>query len=364
MHQALSFLRRSFQTRSQVHDRADAAQRRAHSLRVACRVMAGVQILVQLLLWYVLWLYPQLLQSAWQGVLAQLLPALATWGLWSAIPARAPSPMALRLRLLLLPCAVVDSAALLETLSMLCQWQLPSWPSYGVALGLFLFVYLITALSGAHGAAYGVNQIRILLLLLFFGMLVPRAQPDVNRLWPLWGGGFPALLQGALGGVGGVWGVALLFALPKSAASPEGDRRSTTLAWAFLPVLLAALWALGSCLGADWQFSAGLPPKEKMILLTWQGTDLLSLQATTVAWLMLLAASLVGNAASAVTLLEEAVRLPRFLSAFLYLLPALVFAFLPEEKTLGLLELLLPYRLALSLGAGAAILLAERKRAP
>lgn len=366
MHQAFSFLRRSLQTRSTVHDSSDAAHRRVQSARVAYRVMAAIQILVQALLWYILWLYPQLLRNAWQGILLQLLPALATWGLWSAIPARACSPTALRLRLLLVPCAMVDGSALLVTLSMLCQLQLPAWPSHGVALGLFFFLYLITLLSGVHGAAYGVNQIRVLLLVLFFGMLLPNGAPDVNRLWPLWGDGFSPLLKASLGGVGSVWGIALLFALPRDALSPHvQDRRSTTLAWGFLPVLLVALWALWTCLAGDWQFSAGLLPKERMIVLTWHGSDLLSFQATTAAWLALLSASLVGNAASAVSLVREALpRLPKFLSTALYLLPALFFCFLPPESALGLLALLLPYRLALCLGVGAAILLVERKRSP
>ncbi len=360
----LSFLRRSAQTRTTIHDASTEDRKRIQSVRIAYRVMVCVQIITQLLLWVVFWLYADISRTSWEAMALQLLPALATWMIWSAIPRRTPSLLSLRLRLLLLPCALIDCCVLLSALSLFCQLQLSSWPSPAVSLGLTIFVFFAVSFGGKHGVAFGINQIRTLILLLFCGILLLRLEPDANNLWPFFGEGPGVMMRAALAGAGGVWGIALLFALPRDAtpALPQ-EKRSSTLAWALLPVVMVCLWTFWLCLCGNWQSDNPLLPKEKMIVLAWRGSDLLMFQLATVSWLLMFIASVVGNTASAVHLLDEAIpRCPRRLVTGLYLLLPLAFTFFPEKQALDVLQLLLPYRMVLALGTGLVTLVVERKR--
>ncbi len=364
MNQVVSFLRRSAQTQHTVKDRTQETQQRMQSIRVAYRLMVCVQMLAQLLLWIVLWLYGDVSLTTWQALFLQVLPGLGLWAVWSGLPQRTPSLAALRLRLLLLPCLLLDGCVLLMSLSLFCQLQLPSWPSHVVSLGLAALLFMTLLFSGQHGVAFGINQIRSFLLVLFVGVVFMDVKPDPDHLWPFWGEGPLVTLLSALAGVGNAWGVSLLFSMPREASPlPTPEKRSSTLPWTLLPILLASLWALWLCLCSTWQPANHLLPKEKMIVLTWRSSDLLSFQFSIVFWMVLLVAALAGNGSSALHLLDEAIpRCPKALAIALYLLPFLVFSFFPAEGALAFLQILLPFRFLLSLGVGLATLLLERKR--
>ncbi len=359
-----AFLRRSAQTKTTVRDEAAEKETRVISLRGAYRSIAMVQMATQLLIWMLLWLYADIHHTSWQAMLLMLVPAALLWLCWAFVPDRAPSVAATRLRLLLLPCLLLDSIILLNLMSLFCQLQLPTWPSHAIVLGLGLFTFANVAFSGRHGIPYGLSPLRWVLALFLVGSLALHGTPRMENLWPLWGFGTESTLRAALVGAGGVWGVALLFAMPREASPPTAkSRKRATLLWALLPIAVVTLWTLYTCALRPWPGSVLLNYKEKMSVLNWYGGTLPLFIFSTIQWLTLLPSSLSANAACATGYLCEAFpKLSKQAGGFLYLAPVVLLSMLPESGTLDFAYQIMPYRLALSAVAGIAITLLERRK--
>ncbi len=357
-------LRRMIQTHSKDHSPADQKDSILHGLRKSQRVTVAVQLATQLLLWLFLWLFDELLQASWQGIVLMLAPALVLFFLWSAFPLR-PATLAMRrVRLLLLPCLWLDAALVLITLSLFSQLQLPNWPNHAIDIGIGLLAFATVTLSGKHGVAYGINALWWVAVLMLVGTLTFSGAPSPENLWPIFGNGIPVTLRSALWGIGGVWSVGLLFTLPRdSSHARRPDTKPRLLPYVLVPIVLVGIWIFYHCMrgvGFGVNFYA---PKEKMIVLSWMGTNLLLLFFTTVLWLMLLPMALSANATCGVSFLTEAFpRMPRRLAALLCLLPPVVLAMFPEAATLRSLQAILPYRFLLSAVTAALSWILERRR--
>lgn len=368
-----AWFKRARQTRTPVDSPKSDAQNRRRGIFAAYRVMTATQIAAQLMLWVTLFCYDQTTKATWQAALLLIVPLAALWAVWNA------GRMGVRTRaggwaaLLLLPCLILDATLLTNALSGLLMELLPFYPRVLHIVLVAAFCFLTVCLGRENGVAYGVNSMRVWLLALFLlATVLLGADSNAGRLWPLLGQGFGKTATAALSGVGGVWGVALMFFLPLSKeARHSADLPRThpvgqplNAVWTLLPWALGVVWALWSSMVRPWRSGDALSIGERMMGMARHSASILLNQLTSVMWLLLLVFSLAGCIVSGEKILRNAApKVPRSVAGATTLLPAtLIVIFWPDLPT-GALGYAFPYRAALSLLAGLLMVVISRKGA-
>lgn len=373
MNTVSSWLKRSARTKTDIHTQAEEKQQRMHSLAASYRLLASVQIFTQLLLWATLWLFEEAVQASWQAMLLQIAPAILLWGLWRALPQRRLQKSSRWIRLLLLPCLWLDATVLFVPFVQFSFRQLLSWSVPWVAVVAGFIWWLTVATSGSHGVAFGVQQFKWLLLAGLALSLLTFSSGDPTRLFPFWARGIPATLQAALGGIGSMWGVALLFIAPRDARPlHESDYGQTKRGLRRMDpslICLAACWLLAMvcvfwlvlCAPIGQTADAGVG--EKLFVMAWRSSGVILFQISIMFWLFLLPCALAGTASFATMLVEEAMpRPPRALTSLLFVLVPVALSFLPSEAVMQVVRVALPWRLVPAVLCGGIILLVERRR--
>lgn len=387
----MAWMKRERQTRTPVHNLSSEATERETGRALAYRMLASLQMLSQLILWLVWQGYDETMQAAWQAVVLLGVPLGGLWALWaigtrngsaaldadkrgaagSARASRAGSAVLL----LLLPCLMLDAYLLVNASYALMRDMIPSFAEWVRIATVIAFPFL-TALEGKkNGIAYGAYALRFVLLAAYLlSTALSFTDASVDRLWPLLGGGFDKTALTALGGVGAVWGVALLFTGPAQARTEQAGaeqnthkkQRALLWLWALLPLALCLCWALWLGMTRPWRAGDGLESGRKLIALSRYSANNLLCEASALFWMMTLPLALSGTAMTGARLLRPVrPKLPRWLCYFVTLLPAAVGLCLSPGELMDAARLALPYRAALSLvAAGLTMLLTRRgKRA-
>ena len=342
-----------FRTRSRVVTPSAAKRQRQESRVKSLRALAGVLILCQILLWITFIGYDRTRQAVWQAAALQIVPLIILYLLWKKRDFD-KSPF------LLLPlvfCLLWDSCFAHFALSGFISQLIPHFPPWVGAAAPSVFVFLTVYWAGMRGVSDGAWLLRGAVGLLFiFGTVFLRASDRADRLFPLLGKGIPSTLSAALHGSGCVWGVSLLFALPRQESSKKA------LSFALIPFFLGLVWALWYGFIRPWEAGDSMAVAEKMMGLARHASSVTLYEMAGLLWMVLLPLSLCGSAACGLVFVKRAFpKTPRFLPILLFCaLPAALVLLLPGQ-TLSVLETLFPYRWVLSAASGL-LAMGGRKR--
>ncbi|MEG0996833.1 MAG: hypothetical protein RSH26_07715 [Clostridia bacterium] len=370
-----AWFRRARQTRTPVHSAASEARSKRRGALAAYRVMISTQIATQLLLWVTLYAYDETVQAAWQAAVLLIVPLCALWGLWRAGKGGLRTHAGKLIGLALLPCLLLDTMLLLHCAAGLMTELIPAYSRVLRPLLIAALCCLTACLGRENGVAYGVSALRMLNVLLFLlATVFLNADADAARLWPLLGQGVGRTAMSALGGSGAVWAVGLLFVLPFRkekaicAAQPSihpaevSTRRSRTVFAALLPWVGCVIWALCYGMARPWNPGDTLTLGERLMGLARHSRSMLLSEISGFWWLILLPCSLAGSVICGQKLLRHAApKLPRSLAAAALIVPPLLCELFFHNGIDAALKLVLPWRGALSLLAGGAMLLASAK---
>ncbi len=356
-----AWIKRERQTRTKVDDKSSERISRKRGQIAAYRAMAAVQITVQLILWIMLKAYDKGMQTTWQSALMLAVPVIGLYLLWTAGKGGLSSNAARFWLLALIPCLLIDAAVLVTVLDAFVSEMMPA---YSPVLRLAIIGFLsLWAVCGArqNGVAYGVAALRHVLLLAFaLGTFLLNADINVDRLHPLLGGGVSTTALNALEGIGGVWGVSLLFALPgisRVNMSIVKIKRRGAWIYALLPLVLCVVLALWLGLARPWRADDAMTMGERLMGLARNSRSILICELVGVGWLLALPCALFGCVRSGESLLSNAFpKLPRLLGTLAVLMPAVVYAFFCGNNGLGFAEAIMPYRIVLGAAAGIAVL--------
>lgn len=343
------------QTKTKVHSSAEERSQREKGWANAGRIMACLQLGTQLLLWIFFDGYDRSAQTVWQAVIILAVPLAALWAVWRG------ADISLRAaRWFLLPlvlCLTADSAMMLSVMNGFLHQLAPSYPAWtGVAVSM-AFAYLTALCARARGVRYGVKVLAVpLVVLLLAGTVLMRASKRADWLWPIWGDGLLSTAKNALPGCGAVWGAALLFILP-----PKTSGNSKAAGWLALPWALCVVCALWLGFLRPWAPGDELPVAEKMMGLARHAHSVLTYETYGVMWMLLVPSSLIACLFTAGELIRSA--FPR-LATWAALLPAALLSaavlFIPNGT--ALVGLALPWRWAVSLLCGLALLIHTRRK--
>lgn len=350
----IAWWKRARQTRTDVHSQQAAAESRRRGTALAYRTLACAQLTAQLMLWVSLYAYDRALQTVWQAAALQALPLYALYALWRRGAPAAGTRAGAWWCLLLLPCLALDGMALLCALSAHMSELIPAASPVSCTLSAGGAALVTVLLARRNGVAYGAYALRWLLAaLLLLATVLVNARADTVRLWPFWGQGPGVTALTALGGVGGAWGVALLFALPGASA---GQERGRSWLWPLAPWAALMLWALWHALVWPWQPGDALTVGERLTGLARHSSSIAFLELTGVFWLLLLIVALFGVLDAGEKILCRALpRTPRPVAVLAMLAPALAAALAWPSGLADAAAALLPYRAALSLSAGIGL---------
>lgn len=187
-------------------------------------------------------------RTLWQAALLLLLPGLGVWAVSRAVWSKESLTRPWE-KLLLLPCLLLDAVTLLHALLSLLTRLMPSYPAGILRAAIPLLLAAGTLLGRSNGAAYGAALWRRALLIpaaLLVWRVIVRHGSD--SLFPILGDGIPATLRMAAGGLGSLWPIAALFAVPPAAPA----RKAAGLSCALVPLGGACLLALALCCAAPW----------------------------------------------------------------------------------------------------------------
>ena len=333
-----------FQTRTRIITPQAQKQQRAAGYASALKAVAAVLTGAQLLLWITFFGYDRAQQTVWQSAL-MLFPAwLILYLVWKKARPNCWAGLGLIL------CLQLDACLALLALSGFISQLIPHDPTWVGVVVPPVVCFLIVLTSGIRGTAYGTGLLKWLLMgLLVLATVFLRASSRADRLWPILGNGIASTALTALAGAGSVWGTALIFALPKE------DPAKKNLRWALVPWLLGCVWALWFGFVRPWAAGDALAIAEKMMGLARHAMSVVIYELTGVMWMLLLPLALCGCAASTEVLALRALpKIPRAVPIALALLPSLLAVLFWPDKTLAVLETLLPYRALVSLVCGIA----------
>ena len=347
-------------TRTSVHSEKAACRERNHGRTAAVYALAAVQLGTQMILWVTFLGYDRAMQAVWQAALMLLTPLLAVWLLWRKGASAADSRCGRFIALSLLPCLVLDFAFSLFALSGAIGQIIPQYPGWVGVVVPCAFVFAAAYTARVRGVSYGAYLLRWGLMVLFVVATVfLRASNRSDRLWPLLGKGILNTARTALAGAGSVWGAALAWALPRS-PSPKGKN----ILWMIVPWAVGCIWALWYGFVRPWGQGDVLAVAEKMMGLARHASSVTLYELAGLLWLVLLPLSLAGClSAGEIITLAAFPRCPRAVPlAALMGAPALCLLAWPGH-VMGILERLLPWRIAVSLLAGGALAILARKEA-
>lgn len=369
------WFKRARQTRTPVKDEQTQAKNRRKGVFATYRSMAAVQIVAQLMIWVTFFCYDRLTRTTWQAAILLVLPLALLWAAWNAghrgIYTRAGSWVLL----LLVPCLLVDATMILYALAGLMRELLSFYPHSIFVVVIALMCYATVLLGRENGVAYGVHSLRLILLGLFaLATVLLNANSRVDRLWPLLGDGFGQTALTALSGVGGVWGIALLFFLPLSKEAKrdaelakthsDGVKRPMTAVWTLGVWALGVIWALWYALVHPWSAGDVLSTGERMMGMARLSASILVCQLTSVMWMLVLFIALCGSVVCGEKLLKNAFpKLSRPLAGGLLLLAPTIATLFWPQAAVGALSVALPYRAVLSLVAAVIMIIISRKGA-
>lgn len=349
-----------FQTRTAIRTPAEAQRQARDGRAAAMRLTASAQILAQLFLWVTFYGYNRAVQAVWQAAGMLLLPFAALWLIWrqgeGAVESRAGAYCALPLLL----CLLADAALMLY---ILCGYMDALIPEYSYPVGAITVAavcWLTLLLSRRDGVAYGTKVLRLPFILLFLlGTVALRSSSRADRLWPLLGQGLENTGMAALLGSGAVWGCALLFLLPGKSAQPSPIRRS---GYALVPWVMASIWALWYGFMRPWAPGDALDVGERLLGLARHADSVINYQLAGLMWLVLLPVSLTGCALGGEIVLCRAVpKCPRFLAGGIVLGAALGLVLAWPAQLPSVLEMVLPWRAAVSLACGVGMAVVCRR---
>lgn len=347
-------------TKTSVHSQKTAQSERRHSQQAAWGALAAVQMGAQILLWITFLGYDRVGQAIWQAAILLIVPLTAVWMLWRAGAPAMASRSGRYIALALIPCLILDLTFSLFAFSGSIGQTIPQYPGW-IGVAVPCAVALLASLSSRpRGVSYGAYLIRWALLTLFLvGTVFLRASTRSDRLWPLLGRGFSHTALTALLGAGSVWGTALTVLLPGETAP-----RGRTFLRSVVPWAMGCLWALWHGFLRPWAQGDVLAVGEKMMGLARHASSITLYEMAGLLWLVLLPLSIIGCMTSGEVILRAAFpRLPRAAAlAGMLALPAMSLLFWPGH-VLGVLEQALPWRIVLSLAAGAALAVIARKEA-
>lgn len=353
----MAFFNRQRQTKTAVHSSMAARAQRIGGQQAALRAMAAVQMGAQGILWITFFAYDRAQQTVWQAALAQAVPLAAVWLIWRQGARAAESRAGRYASLALLPCLMLDAALALMAFGGLIVQLIPQYPGW-IGTAVPAAACLLTVLCArVRGVSTGMQLLKGWLVLLFiFGTVFLRASTRSDRLWPILGEGMLHTAAAALHGSGSLWAAALLFALPASRG-----KNSASL-WAAAPWGLMVVWALWYGFVRPWAAGDDIAIAEKMMGLARHASSVVLYEMAGLMWMFLLPLSLMGGMASAEVLVCRAFpRCPRLMALLAVTAPAVWLLLQRPADTLRVLETLLPWRAAVSLGTGAALALIGRK---
>ncbi len=202
---------------------AAVAEERLKGTIAAYRSALSVLLTAQLLLWATMAGAGPKAQTLWLAALALVPSGLALWWLSRLAWGRRDDSRPWELLLLLVPLSL-DGGLLLHALLSLLHQLMPSYPPVILRVIIPLFLLAGVMLGSADGTAYGVCLWRrippVLCLFLVWRGISARG---VDRLFPLLGEGIPATLGLAAGGLGALWMLSLLAAVPPGADVPGSE---------------------------------------------------------------------------------------------------------------------------------------------
>ncbi len=223
---------------------------RQRGTAAACRGAVSVLLAAQLLLW--LHRTANGSPALWQAALLLCLPAAGVWALsaaaWRGDAARRPWE-----KLLLLPCLLLDAASLLHALLSLLTRMMPSYPAGLLRAAIPLLLTAAVLLGRARGAVSGAFLWRRVLILPAVVLVWQTvSQQGFDRLFPILGDGVLPTLRQTLSGLGALWPIGLLFAVPP--AAPE--KKHAGAMSAALPLLGVCGFGLALGCAAPWPADA------------------------------------------------------------------------------------------------------------
>lgn len=345
------------QTRTRVHTPQAQQRERERGLLSAARSCAAIQLGTQLLLWIFFYGYDQAQQAVWQSALMLLLPLGALWLVWKSAAVDHPAGKWWMLPLLL--CLLADAALMVTALGGFVSQLVPNDPAWVPGLLSVGICYLAALRSRERGVKYGSAVMAVpLVVLLLFGTVFLRASTRSDRMWPILGDGLLSTAQSALGGIGAVWSVSILFALPRS---PKVLWKSC--GWAVVPWALCTVCAVWFGFVRPWAAGDDLAISEKMMGLARHAHSVILYEMSGILWMLLIPTSLIACFSTGGELLTRAFpRMP--LWAALLPVPALACtaALAFPENIFGLLGTALPWRWVISLICGLGLVIAGRRQ--
>ncbi|MDD3336134.1 MAG: hypothetical protein PHI98_11560 [Eubacteriales bacterium] len=360
----MQWLKQMRQTRTPVHSSASQQEERASGLRISYQALSAVQLTLQLLLWVVLWAYDATQQTVWQSTVLTAVPLVILWLLWRRAEAAEENPANGWIALLLLPCLWADLYLMMQASGALMYSMIPEFPAWARVLLLTLFPLATLLLGRSRGAAYGAYTLRFVLLGLFaLSTVLLLSDVRVERLWPLLGKGAANTAFSALWGGGAVWGVALLFLLPRSDRQRGMTPAKPTGAFfVWLPLALCVLWALWMAMLEPWRPDQGLTIGQKLVGMSRFSGSILIAETGALFWMLLLPTGMMGALTAGNQLLREVFpKLPALVGALITIGPGVVLVCIYQTELAPFLTDLLPYRFALSLAAGLLLCLRAGK---
>lgn len=344
----MMWFRRARQTRTSVHDESELERDRRAGLTRAFRLAAAVQIAAQLLLWVPFFAYDRSVQTVWQAALMLIVPLLLLFFLWKKGARAVGTHAGVWWTLPLVLCLMLDAALLLRVLAGYIGQLIPEYP-YGVTVLAPLALCLVSVLSSKkNGASYGIWALKWLFVFLFLtSTLLQGADISAARLWPVLGKGLGNTALTALGGVGCVWGVALLFVFPEGQGDGKAGRPAL---YALVPFVMGVLWALWFALVRPWRAGDAPVIGERLMGIARHSTSTFLYELTVLWWMLLLPAALIAGLTMARRLLLAAwPRLPESLAALIPAMPALILCLVWRDQMLGWFSAALAPRAAVSL---------------
>ena len=341
------------QTRTKVHSFAAQKRERERGWLSASRTAAAIQLGAQLLLWIFFFGYEQTGQTVWQAAILLLAPLLILWLVWRKTDSDQSFAKWWLLPLVL--CFVLDAAFLLFALSGFISQLVPNYPPWTAVFFPAVICFFTALCARPRGVKYGAAVLAVpLAVLLVFGTIFLRASTRADRLWPILGDGVLSTAKSALCGAGAVWMIPLLFL----------KNQQKTAGWALVPWALAVLCALWFGFLNPWAAGDELAVSERMMGLARHAHSVILYEMSGILWMILIPTALIACFSFSGDFIRRA--FPRF-PFWLSLLPAAVLSggalLIWPDAILSVLQLLLPWRYAVSLFCGLGLLITGRRRA-
>lgn len=345
-------------TLTRVHSQR-AKQKNAAAGRVrAQRTLVCMMTACQMMLWVTFFGYDQSRQAVWQSALMLIVPGAAVYALWKKGACALHSPLGRYVPLALVPCLLLDAAFALFAISAFISQlmpQYPVWTGAAVPCGFALVTCVRARQRGVENGAYALKGLMVILFV--FATVFLRASNRADRLWPLWGGGWMTQIRTAVLGAGCLWTTALLHALPQR--EEKGGARFAVIPW-----LAGCIWALWHGFVRPWSVGDDIAVAEKLMGLARHAHSVTLYEIAGLMWMAGLPLCLCGCTSVCSTMVQRA--FPRcahawISAAFLVCPLVLVLFFAPALPSL--LQTLLPWRIAVSLLCGLALVLLCRREA-